>query len=600
MVATLGAIWIGAVCAAPSVARDAAYGTTLFHFYQGDYFTAAVNGSAALQRDRLPNHLAETRLLLGGIQLSYGMRRSATRIFEQLLTEEVAPEVRNRAWYFLARLAYNQGDYGTAQATLNRMDRQAEPDPGLDAELLAVLVALGDGRPQAVIEQLLRPGDGQPANPYLRYNLAVALQQHGESGAALNLFDQLGSTLPDDEEGATIADLANLAAGFHLLRGEQPAAARQFFSRIRLDSTATDDALLGTGWAALADGDPRGALAPWTALADRTPSTVAAMEAHLALPYAHGLLGGNAQAVSLYRRADERLSDERTYLTQLREQLAAMDPMVLRRQVRDDLRPMSDSARAHLPDLVKSVPFQTALDDYAALTRQLANLRRSLDNLAAFELMVNTRRERFSRVVPVIEQKLAGIQLPGLERREQALIDRLTAMREGNEVWLAADAQEREQRNEIARVTQRLQAHPPGPERDALLRKAHLLSGLLEWEVNARFPERQWALTASLNQASDLLEQVRDRLTRLRDARRIADGRVADFNTRIAHQRDRIQQLLPRVERTLTAQGSALRQMIGEHLAQRDALLLAYLSQVRYAQAQLLDQLSIRREETQP
>ena len=87
----------------PNVIKDLHYGEVLFHFYQEDYFTSIVHLLAARQLNRTSNHVPEDELLLGGIDLSYGLHKEAKRIFDKLLQGNVRDTIKNRAYYYLAK-----------------------------------------------------------------------------------------------------------------------------------------------------------------------------------------------------------------------------------------------------------------------------------------------------------------------------------------------------------------------------------------------------------------------------------------------------------------------------------------------------------------
>jgi hypothetical protein len=101
--------------AAPPSVQDLPYGEVLFHFYQEDYFNSIVRLQIARQQERLPHHADAAELLLGGLDLSYGLRDAADDIFQRLLTADTTrAAVRNRAWYYLAKISWQRGD--TARA----------------------------------------------------------------------------------------------------------------------------------------------------------------------------------------------------------------------------------------------------------------------------------------------------------------------------------------------------------------------------------------------------------------------------------------------------------------------------------------------------
>ena len=93
----------------PIVVEDPAFGEVLFYFYQEDYFPAIVTLLAAQEKSRVESHLEESELLLGGLYLSYGHHQQAAAIFEKLLAGNVDPEIRDRTWFFLAKIWQQRG-----------------------------------------------------------------------------------------------------------------------------------------------------------------------------------------------------------------------------------------------------------------------------------------------------------------------------------------------------------------------------------------------------------------------------------------------------------------------------------------------------------
>ena len=99
----------------PREVRDLQYGQALFQFYQQNYYSAAVDLLTAEQQHRLQHHDAEAQLLLGGIYLSYGLHDEAEAIFLKLIDAGTAPAVRDRAWFYLAKIRYHKQLYDLKQ-----------------------------------------------------------------------------------------------------------------------------------------------------------------------------------------------------------------------------------------------------------------------------------------------------------------------------------------------------------------------------------------------------------------------------------------------------------------------------------------------------
>ncbi len=75
--------------------------------------------------DRVAPHADEAEVLRGGLLLSYGMHREAGEIFAQLIDKGAAPPVRDRAWFYLAKIRYQRGFIAQAEDALGRIERHA-------------------------------------------------------------------------------------------------------------------------------------------------------------------------------------------------------------------------------------------------------------------------------------------------------------------------------------------------------------------------------------------------------------------------------------------------------------------------------------------
>src|SRR5690606_1682514 len=120
--------------------RDLEYGGILFDYYQQDYFAALVQYEYARHKQALRHHGNEARLLQGGMALSYGLAQQAESIFNDLLTPEVNPAQRNRAWFYLAKLHYQKADIPRAAHALTQISGQLPADIAAEFNYLATLI----------------------------------------------------------------------------------------------------------------------------------------------------------------------------------------------------------------------------------------------------------------------------------------------------------------------------------------------------------------------------------------------------------------------------------------------------------------------------
>ena len=55
--------------------RDLEFGSTLYYFFQRQYFSSIVNLSVAQEQKTIPHHEDDAELLMGGMYLSFGMHK---------------------------------------------------------------------------------------------------------------------------------------------------------------------------------------------------------------------------------------------------------------------------------------------------------------------------------------------------------------------------------------------------------------------------------------------------------------------------------------------------------------------------------------------
>ena len=89
--------------------RDPHYGDALFYFFEDRYFTSLTTLMVSQHFGRVEHHADEAEVLRGGMLASYGLTREAGEIFAQLIQKGASPAVRDRAWFYLAKIRYQRG-----------------------------------------------------------------------------------------------------------------------------------------------------------------------------------------------------------------------------------------------------------------------------------------------------------------------------------------------------------------------------------------------------------------------------------------------------------------------------------------------------------
>ncbi|MEJ2602064.1 MAG: tetratricopeptide repeat protein, partial [Gammaproteobacteria bacterium] len=588
----------GALAEGPTPIEDPHYGEVLFHFYQSDYFTALVHLTAAEERGLVPGHDAEAALLRGGLYLSYGNHEEAALIFERLLATNSEPAIRDRTWFFLAKIRFQRGYLPEAELALSEI-RDALPQE-LEGErrLLAAQVKMRRGRYDEAIA-LLEDWQGPPHwLAYARYNLGVALVRAGRLDEGAALLDETGRIAAPTEELRSLRDKANVALGYSYLQGGRAGESRPVLERVRLEGPYSNKALLGTGWADSADEDYHRALVPWTELRSRNLLDPAVQESLLAVPFAFGRLGAHAQAADHYldaidafdaesRRIDEAIG--RIRRGEMIDALLAADgggQMGWYWRL-EDLPPTTESR--YLLHLLAGHEFQEALKNYRDLRflqRNLLDWRASVD---VFDHMLETRRIAYAARLPRVEQALADADLDDMDTRRRELESRLNRIAEDRDVLALATPRERKLWQEVGTLSAAPAARADLPEAREAAAKLALMRGVLAWELDRNFKARLWRQRKNLRDLERALAEGRRARRNVQAATTDGPRTFSEFDGRIAELAPRIDDLVDRVSRLAERQEAYLRRISVRELEAQKERMATYTVQARFSLASVYD-----------
>jgi hypothetical protein len=618
---------------APVVVAAPHHGDVLFQSFQGRHFAALSSLMVSQHFARLAPHDDDAEILRGGLLLSYGLHDEAAAVFAQLIERKAPPRVRDRAWFFLARLQHQRGQIAMAEASLARIEsplvgRLEEEHQLLRAQLrLAHNDAAGAA---TVLEALADPKNPlKPSAPALmlaNFNLAVALLRQGDDAATargLALLDSVGQTPSADEEMRAIRDRANVALGFASLQAKKPREARGALQRVRLEGAMSNKALLGHGWAAAELNDPRLALVPWTELAGRDLADASVLEAQIAVPYAMAEIGAYTQALDRYRQAVAAFEREQQALD---ESIAAIragtfvEALVARNPddentgeggiaafARIDQLPQMPHG-GHLRPLLADHPFQETYKHLRDLRFMGGFLGRWQDNLAVFTDLLDARKQAFAERLPRVREQAGAINLGALAERQQALAGEVAAADVAGDGAAFADDGERALRERLARASAALAAARASPQEagldageiEQLAERLRRVQGALGWQLVQRAPERSWQSRKALRDTARTLEEARERDAALLRAQAEEPARHELFAKRIAELGARIQALQPQVVALEGESRTQLALLATTELQAQQERLRVYAAQARLAIAQILDRAQLAQRSERP
>jgi Tetratricopeptide repeat len=583
---------------APSTVQDLQYGEVLYHYYQQDYFTSIIRLLTARAQSRLPHHADEAELLLGGLDLSYGMRDEAERIFTRLLdADSTREEVRNRAWYYLAKVSWQRGEPGRALQALEKIKGNVPAAISADAVNLHSLVLLSTGRDDEAIAVLQQSKTAKDWSPFLRYNLGVALVRAGRGGEGEVQLDAVGTQQAGDEEVRLLRDKANLALGYGYLQNGMPEQSRRVLERVRLQGPLSNKALLGTGWADAEAGDYARALVPWTELGKRAPTDPAVQESLLAVPYAMNRLNLHGRAVQQYETAVTIFQHERERLD---ASIAAIGNGELLAVLRDGNKGTDDRmqfldgasetpALRYLPELLATNEFQEGIRNYHDLVALEGNLDAWATSIAAYDEMLAARKARYALHEPNAARALRSEALESLVQRQSALSEKVRGIEVSDDPVGLATAEEAGQWNRLTGIGARIDRLPPTDDTRALREQQRRLQGVLYWRLNTDYKARLWQAKRQLAELDTLLAGARQSREDLRQTGVGVTAGFGAFDERIAAHKTEIGRLQARTARTRLAQGREIERLAIGELEDQKKRLDSYLVQARFALAQTYD-----------
>ncbi len=580
--------------------QDLHYGDVLFHVYAGQQFDALTRLEAYGRWGRMPHNEHDALMQAGSLYLQLGMHNEAAARFERLLTPDVPAPIRDRAWYYLAKVWYQRGYYDRSAAALGRISGELAPELEAEREHLGVNVLMRQGSFEEAAARL-RVWRGPPDwMAFARFNLGVALVRQNRVAEADPLLTAVGTLNTESRELLALRDKANLALGYAWLQAQDPAAALVALNRVRLKGAYTTRALLGAGWAQAQLGRYEQALVPWLALRQRNLLDAAVQESYLAVPFAFGQLGAAAQASEYYEAALGSFKSESASIDvaigeitsgHMLEQLLAND----RRFGPDSFWQLGENSLAALPQsryfyaVLADNDFQEGLKNFRDLAFLGDVLHRWDDSMVAFGAMIETREQAHAERLPRADALLASDRPGQLLARRAGVDTELTAVETGGDAPALGTGEQRAQWARVRELEEELAAAGDDPEIQDARDKLRLIKGVLLWQLDRQFRERDYELRRQLRALDRSLNQLQNRWVRVQKARASVPQNTGEFAARIQSLQARIDALRGRLAEAGDLQGAYLEQLAESELVAQQQRLAAYQVQARFALADIYD-----------
>lgn len=578
--------------------KELEFGEVLFDFYTQNYFVALTRLSDAKRNHTLVHHREHAELLLGGLYLSYGMHEAASTVITGVLEQDVATDIRDRAWFYLGKIRYQRGYLDEAREAFNRIRGRLPPALSEERDVILGNVLMSQGQTGRAIELLQQIGGKTRWSDYGRYNLGVALLNGGRESDGVKLLKKVRALKPADSESVALRDGANLVLGYLSLQRGAPRKAMGYLEDVGLDGLYSNKALLGVGWAYSALERHQQALSFWTELQKRSASDVAVQEGLLAVPYAYGRLKARNRSIKEYRIAIRRFEQEIKELENSTRLVAsgALLQQFLAADARRDagwLWSLPDIPSSHagrqLAELLASHEFQEGIKSYRDLYFLRRNVEQRINDLNVLDGVAASQQRRYRRWAKRLRNRHRVDDLRLVEQRLASLRRQLKEIEDHERTLELADVEETRMLNRLASLGRDLARLPDSPEVLALRQRRQRLVGVLNWDIARDFEPRLWEAKKALSELDTVLANAKRGTRRFDRVNEKTLNKLAAYRTRAAAQRRRARALAGRLDAVEAGLVRYLQALAVNALTQRRRRLETHLAQARFGIAQVFD-----------
>lgn len=287
--------------------QDLNYGVVLYEFYQQHYFNVLVEYDYAAQKGGIKGHGNYPEVLKGGVSLSYGLSNQAEEIFDALIEENLPEQVRNRAWFYMAKMRYLKGEHAGAQRAIDQITDVLDDETQDELVYLTALNANSAGEYQRTVAlgNSASFEESQYA-PYVLYNQGIAQAKLENYEAALNKLDLAVNAYASFYDDNLLADRGRMAIAYLASEHKDFRRAGEYLSRVTAEGVFSNEALLSHGWLALNQGKYAHALTPLKTLYQRSIVIPEVQESVLLVPQVYERLGLNGRAARGFIEAEAK------------------------------------------------------------------------------------------------------------------------------------------------------------------------------------------------------------------------------------------------------------------------------------------------------
>ncbi|WP_323133362.1 hypothetical protein [Marinobacter sp. F3R08] len=601
----------------PERVKDLRYGWALYEYHQGNAFEALTQLAVARERGGIDGHGDYPALVEGGLMLSWGMTREASRVFTQLLGDDgagstLAPDVRNQAWFYLGKVFYLEGDHALARKNLERVNGDVLAEANhelfrewvyLQARLLMMSPDSGDESKRISLQALLEDTDIWAL--YLRYNSAVSTLDAGDSVAAeaelkklISIIDPPSLADEPDRERQGMLSRARLSLAQLYLRENRFEAALEVLGAMSLSGVYVEQALFAYAVAAARQGQPERALDALDSLSNRELFSPWRQQVPFARAYVLEQMNKPQRALSAFKQAADHYAARIEALNNTRARLSEENLMAQLEFRRDSDGILTDSfgrlqvepVDFSIAEVLAEETFQQALAELNELYQMQSFIAERQARFESFRVMLETREQQRRIRIAQTRAALASQQADQWQQLQQAFSEKISAALAEEDARFFMTSKQKALRERLDQVEATL-AGLPDDETTASQRATYRrMRAHFDWWIANDYGVNRWDAQKQLQDLDREMERFQSQRQRV-EALMADDARHDDLAQRITASEQELESVGEEVSNALRSARQKLLHQVDRMLEARQEEISGYLLASRHAQARLADQL---------
>jgi len=601
----------------PERAKDLRYGWALYEYHQGNVFEALTQLAVAREQGGIEGHGDHPALVEGGLMLSWGMTREASKLFTELLGSDgtgstLSPDVRNQAWFYLGKVFFLEGNRELAGENLERVDAEALAEANHDLfrewVYLRARVAMMSSRIEdeskltSLKEQL---EDTDIWSLYLQYNSAVAALDAGDVATAeaelqtlIAIIQQSADSAKPEAERDGLLDRARLSLARLYLRDDRFDAALEILGDMPLNGVFADQALFDYAVAAAGQGRPDRALDALDTLSSRDLFLPWRQQVPFARAYVLEQMNKPQRALPAFRQAADLYQARIEELDIIRNRLTEESLMAQLDFTRDSDGILTDSygrlrvqpADFGIAEVLASETFQQALAELNELYQMQSFIAERQSRFESFRIMLETREQQRQVRIAETRRALENQQADQWQTLHEEFRETIATALAEEDVQFFMTAEQKALRDKLNEVEETLAGLPDDATTASQRETYRRMRAYFDWWIADDYGVNRWAAQKQLRELDREMQHFQAQRQRV-ETLMSDDDRHAELVRRISASESELATLGQEVAVALSSARRILLSQVDSMLVDQQEELNGYLVASRHAQARLADQL---------